>query len=158
MMWDRRSKLPFRRKNTATMPGFSKARNAETPKSLTPMDLAQLEQKLGGLQHPDVISALELVIANPNDQQLSEILGLDTTSRIEQDIVEHDAFKPTSPGPAQSVSGELTLGVTSEGGAVGLEVNDLLTSMLVTGKSGGGKTNTIRGLALIILQLNRRKR
>jgi hypothetical protein len=153
----RNQKFPFEKERKHNLIGLSDQSQPRMMNPQLPVEIARLEKECGGLKHKEIADAVECFLVDPEDVQLGEILLEDVRTRIVRDLVEPDGFRSTSPGPAQNVDGQIRLGMTGEG-VVGIDLDRLSTSVLICGRSGGGKSNLILACCAQILEIERKRR
>ena len=102
----------------------------------------------GLLQDPRYAWALEILLVNPGDIQMREYIQEKLDEYRVQQLIKPDLFQATNPVTPENISGRLKVGFIEYSGIkYGIEPDDFVTSMFITGRAGGGKTS----IALIIL-------
>lgn len=99
---------------------------------------------------------LRLLDAIPDDAELQSLVSETLESAEMRDKIDPDPFRATNPMSEELPAGDLILGGVYHTGAPWLiNHNALTSSILICGRSGGGKTNLILLILMQILGLNR---
>ena len=105
-------------------------------------------QQSGLTRVPEIASALEFLLENPDDSQLLELVQEGLAQHTAQQIIDPDPFRATNPICSDGLEGPVKLGFTEHGGIkYGISPDELVTNLLIVGRTGGGKTC----LALLLL-------
>jgi hypothetical protein len=121
-------------------------------------DLVRLCQSTGASKDPAIGKALSFLSQNPDDQQLLEFVVEELDGIMCLDLVDPDAFRPTNPISQEELPGEIKLGFVPPNGIKwGVNLDDFCCHMLITGRSGGGKSALITLILMQILELRREK-
>ena len=100
---------------------------------------------------PWVAAALNFLMSNPNDPQMLEVVREALAACELQDTVSPDPFRATNPVSLENLRGTIGLGFIPPFGVPWMITPEMLmTHLLLTGRSGGGKTTII---LLILIQL-----
>ncbi|MEZ5359845.1 MAG: hypothetical protein R3F48_13580 [Candidatus Zixiibacteriota bacterium] len=103
-------------------------------------------------QHSQLLRILD---ANPEDSEVQSLVLEALESAETQNQLDPDPFRPTNPAFSDGLHGRLLLGKVSNTNSPWLIEPDMLTnSILICGRSGGGKTNFILLILAQILEMN----
>lgn len=102
-------------------------------------ELLQLAEKAGVQDDDRVKKALAVLWLNPENHTLRTSLQKFLLHKATPQTVDPLPF-PTLPKP-EEIGGEIPLGTTLTGTQVGLQREEILQGILITGRSGAGKTN-----------------
>jgi hypothetical protein len=153
--WFQKDKPCYKRNDRQNNAGLDNRKESGLLKSQLPMELARIEGELGGIRFPDVAELLELLIIDPCDENLREILVEDASLRIQESQVLPNPFRSTAPTRYDDLDGEIVLGQTMSGTIYGINPDSLTTHALCLGSSGYGKTNFS---VILTSQLTQRRR
>jgi ABC-type multidrug transport system fused ATPase/permease subunit len=111
-------------------------------------------QESGVIKLPEVASALEFLLENPNDTQLLEIVQEALSSYSSQQMINPDPFQATNPVDYRITSGSIKLGFIEHSNIkYGINPDELTTHLLIAGRTGGGKTSLVLLILSQILEL-----
>ncbi len=131
--------------------------DADGAHRLPPVNVNFLQRRChetGCDRDPWVAAALKCLKNNPNDPQMLEVV-IEAFAACElADAVSPDPFRATNPVSIKDLQGTIGLGFVPPFGLPWMITPEMLTThVLVTGRSGGGKTTIILLLLIQLLQL-----
>ena len=111
--------------------------------------------KKAGIKDPDLEEILELWLENQGDLSLLEPLLEAIDAKSMENLINPDPFRATNPTIHDDISGEIKLGIIPTSGAIwGIHPNSLCRHLLVVGRTGAGKSNLIKLIAIQIILSN----
>lgn len=91
-------------------------------------------------------SALQQLSVNPGDETCHGIIVEAISAHDTRELLYPEPFRQSNPS-GDVMSGEIQLGVVRHTGAVwGISAATLTTHLLLTGRTGGGKTSVIKSI------------
>ncbi|MCH9031995.1 MAG: DUF87 domain-containing protein [candidate division Zixibacteria bacterium] len=110
--------------------------------------------KRGISSDPIVHSALQQLSVNPSDIECARFVESEIHSADVKEILNPEPFRRSNPDSRKRVTGSIELGTVCHTGAMwGISAKALTEHMVICGRTGGGKSETIK---LILKQLLRR--